>query len=110
MMKKFTAREFDDIYTYKGYWHLPGGTVFLHEDMEIAAQRVAKEELGIDVAVHQLVGINQFLFDDKIKHTVSLVYLCTFEKGDIKLDFQASEYAYFKKIPKKIIPHHKQYI
>lgn len=44
--------------TYSDVWHLPGGIVEAGESPAAAAMREAKEELGLDVKVEGLLGID----------------------------------------------------
>lgn len=34
-----------------GMWHIPGGTVYFGEKLEEAANRIADDELGIDIDI-----------------------------------------------------------
>ena len=43
-------------------------------------------------------------------HPVSLVYLVKVNSGDIKLNWQASEFDFFKEIPENIMSSHKRFI
>lgn len=96
---------------YQGYWHLPGGTVMYGESLKDAVKRIAKAELGVEVEV-----IKPYLPLEWPKekypgnHTVSIPYLVKINKGEIKLDFQASEFEFFKKVPNKTIKEHKEFI
>ncbi len=39
-----------------GMWHIPGGTVYMGERLEEAVARVAREELGVEVEVGEMIG------------------------------------------------------
>ncbi len=43
-----------------GAWHIPGGTVLFGEPLEAAVRRVARHELGLDVAVGELLGYIEY--------------------------------------------------
>ena len=43
-----------------GAWHIPGGTVLFGESLAAAVQRVARHELGLDVAVGELLGYIEY--------------------------------------------------
>jgi 8-oxo-dGTP diphosphatase len=46
-----------DIPPFRGYWHLPGGTIRYGERIKEAVKRVAKEETGLKVKIKKLIGI-----------------------------------------------------
>ncbi len=58
-------------------WHLPGGTLEFGEHPTQAAVREAKEEIGLDVCVHKLMGVTTRTKDSHHWHGVILTYLCT---------------------------------
>ena len=43
-----------------GAWHLPGGTVLFAEPVVEAVKRVARDELGLDVEVGELLGYIEY--------------------------------------------------
>lgn len=43
-----------------GAWHIPGGTVLFGEPLSAAVRRVARRELGLDVAVGELLGYIEY--------------------------------------------------
>lgn len=92
----------------KGYWHLPGGTVLHGESLEKAAKRVLKQELGVDIETITQLGILEYITSQtNFGHSVSVVFLVKLpvksETYQIKLDNQASEFKFFKKIPDRTI-------
>ena len=95
-----------------GYWHIPGGTIMHGETLEQAVKRVAEKELGVDVKIIKILGATEFLSDKTtiMGHAVSIPHLVKVISGKIKLDNQASEYRFFKKIPGKTIPEHKKFL
>jgi len=135
-MKKFklTQKEFDEIYSKvtrlcveliiktkkrilltkrkiapdRGKWHLPGGTVFFEESLKNTVKRVAKQELGLKVQPIKILGYIEFL--RKGYHPVSIVFLIKANSGRIKLDYQASDFIFTKKIPKNTVKEHKKFL
>lgn len=100
----FTKRA---IKPYKGYWHFPGGTVYFREKIEEAVKRVAREELGIEVKILELVHCVEILKTSTGGHDVGLEFLIERTGGgEIKLDYQASKAEFFKIKPKKVIGVH----
>jgi ADP-ribose pyrophosphatase YjhB (NUDIX family) len=49
-----------DIPPNVGAWHLPGGTVLFGERVVDAVQRVARDELAVDVEVGDLLGYIEY--------------------------------------------------
>jgi ADP-ribose pyrophosphatase YjhB (NUDIX family) len=43
-----------------GLWHIPGGTVRFGEPLTEAVQRVAKQELGVEVTIDGLLGYIEY--------------------------------------------------
>ncbi len=93
-----------DIEPYKGYWHLPGGTVYFNENLSEAVRRVAKNELGVTVTSSKFINYIeypthlQYSFDSPI----GMAFLVEFE-GEIVLDRQASEAKWFNEIPTNLV-------
>ncbi len=99
--------------SWNGLWHVPGGTVYYKEGLRDAARRVAKEELGIDVAVVKTLGYIEYFNEDKERgfgYTVSVEFLCDPKSTEFKLNEQATEAKFFKSLPANIIPEHKEFI
>jgi len=97
---------------YVGQWHLPGGTVFYRESSESAIQRVAKEELNVEVSVIKLLGYIEYFSEVEKRgfgYAVSLAFLCKLESSDIKLDDQASKSQFFKVIPENTVTEQKAF-
>jgi ADP-ribose pyrophosphatase YjhB (NUDIX family) len=49
-----------DIEPCRGMWHLPGGTVRFGEPLVEAVARVARDELGLDVDVGEMLGYIEY--------------------------------------------------
>lgn len=93
---------------YKGYWHLPGSMVHKGERMQKAVLRSAKEELNLKVKILKPAGVYESL--NKFRHDVSHGFIVKIQSGTLRPDHQSSEIKFFKKMPRKIIPHHRQMI
>lgn len=100
-----------DIEPYKGLWHIPGGTVLYGETIDAAVKRIARQELGIETEVLNLLGYLEFPSEKKLKgwgQPIALQMLCTIRSGEIKLDNQASEFRFFQNlIPDNTVEEHK---
>ena len=97
-----------DIPPCKGYWHFPGGTVYLKETLNKAVQRVAKEELNLDVEVIKDIGWMEFVHNYKQKgqgHMVSIAFLVKAKDiFELELDRQSNDIV-FCKLPENV-PNH----
>lgn len=89
-----------------GEWWVLGGRVFKGETGTAAATRKLREEAGVEVAPARLAfrGYYQRVFDRSAfgpgpYHTVSLVFECPCDPGQIRLDGQHSEWALFDRLP-----------
>ncbi|HTX31791.1 MAG TPA: NUDIX domain-containing protein [Solirubrobacteraceae bacterium] len=49
-----------DIPPNVGAWHIPGGTVLFGEPLTEAVKRVARDELGLEVEVGELIGYIEY--------------------------------------------------
>ncbi len=120
--KLFTKKEFNEIYRkvpritvdvlfrkdnkfllikrtespYINKWHIPGGTVFIHERLKETVKRISMEELGIEVEIKKFLGYEEFMKEGIGRHAITLVFEVT---GDGK----PKNGKLFKKIPHDII-------
>lgn len=91
----------------KGAWWVPGGRVLKGEQLEHAAKRKVKEELGIRIKVERPVGYyedkyreNSFDLNTEL-HTIGMVFLARPLTLNVKLDGQSLSWGFFKKLPKR---------
>ena len=84
----------------RGEWFWPGSRLYKGEELEDAARRVAREELGIEVELDEQLGVHAHFWDESdvvgspSRHTVNVVFLATpvEEAPTIELDDQHTEY------------------
>lgn len=99
-----------DIDPFKGYWHLPGGTILYSETIAKAANRIAKEELGVKIKLIKLVGAREWMPSKNYHtHDIALHYEAEIE-GVIILNEQASKFSYFKSLPENTIPVYRDWL
>jgi ADP-ribose pyrophosphatase YjhB (NUDIX family) len=92
---------------WKGFWHLPGGTIYFGESVENAVKRIAKQELGIAVKIEKLLGYIEYPHEvrrGKRNHSITFDFLVKPLSKNLKTDDQATEAKFFKKLPKKTVP------
>jgi colanic acid biosynthesis protein WcaH len=86
----------------KDEWFWPGSRLYKGEELNAAASRVGREELGIDVIVDRLLGVQEHFWDesapseDVSRHTVNIVYRVepSATQFEITLDDQHTEYEF----------------
>ena len=69
---------------FKGYYALPGGIVEYGETVEEAVLREVKEETGLDVKIHKLVGVYSDPKRDPRGHFVSICFITLPVGGELK--------------------------
>ncbi len=101
--------------TWKGKWHIPGGTVFYQEKVADALQRVALEELNIQVNIVDFLGyIDYGAMEEKERGfgwSISLVFLChPISLEGMRLNSEASELKIFKELPDNMIGEQRAFL
>ncbi len=97
----------------RGFWHLPGGTVYKGEKIADAAVRIAEKETGLATTFDKELGYMEFLGEVRSGvniHTVSIVIAVVPTGNNLKHDENAKELRYFKEMPEKIIIEHGAFI
>ena len=106
----FTKRSIEP---FKKTWHLPGGGVLLNETLEEASKRIAKRELNLDINLKESIGQIEHLYEkcEGIKrHSISIVFLAEMASKEIKLNEDAEDYLFSKKIPENTIPEQEEFL
>ncbi len=99
--------------SWKGMWHIPGGTIYYKEKISDAVQRVAKDELNISVTVQKLLGYMEYFSEERERgfgYTISMVFLCSIKDGTPQGGEQGEKIGYFKDIPENIIAEQKAFL
>jgi colanic acid biosynthesis protein WcaH len=85
-------------------WFWPGGRLYRGEELQPAARRIAREELGIQVGVRELLGVQSHFWDESSveglddRHTVNVIYHVepVEQPPDLELDDQHSDFRYLQ--------------
>ena len=87
----------------KGQWHLPGGTVFFGESLLEAVKRIASRELNIVVQHAKSNGYIEYPshYLKGLDSPVGIVFEVTKYKGEPKINDEALDSNWFKKLPGK---------
>ena len=102
-----------EIEPYRGMWHIPGGTVLYGEKLLDAVERVAKEELGVNVKAEKLLGYIEYSGWEKLEWfgwTVGIVFLSTIKSGKLRGNSQGKTIGFFKTLPRNVIPEQRKFI
>jgi 8-oxo-dGTP pyrophosphatase MutT (NUDIX family) len=85
-----------DIPPNVGAWHIPGGTVLFGERLTDAVKRVARDELGLEVTVGDLLGYIEYPshYENGLDSPVGLAFETTPVAGE-----PAEGCAWFTKLP-----------
>lgn len=100
-----------DIEPYKGFWHIPGGTVYINESLKEAVRRVAKKELGINVTSSKFINYIEYPTHREYSFDVpvGMAFLIEYE-GEIDLNDEASEVEWFLTPPEKIVAEQGEFL
>lgn len=92
----------------KGHWFLPGGRVQKGETRPEAVQRIAAEELGVEVRIVESLGAFEHIYDTSelkgvdMKHYLASGYVVDVKNGKIQSDDQHSELRVFRSSPEPL--------
>lgn len=98
---------------WKGYWHLPGGTVYMNETLEEAVRRIALDEVGLKVEAKELLG---YVVYPSIKAhkglgwPVGIAFSASTISGSLEVNENGEAAKKFKQLPVNIIQEQKDFI
>jgi colanic acid biosynthesis protein WcaH len=99
-------------------WFWPGSRLYKGEELDAAAHRVAREELGIDVTLSERLGVHSHFWGPEqtdsgvSRHTVNIVYLAepASESPDIELDDQHTGYRFVTAVDSEFHEYVREYL
>ena len=100
----------------QGQWFFPGGRILKGETLEDAVRRKAKEEIGTEILIREIIGVEETIFPDGPfggpTHTINVVFLATAVQPEnvISLDTQNDEYKWFSYIDNTWHPYVKKFL
>lgn len=102
----------------RGEWFWPGSRLYKGEKLRTAANRVAEEELGVDIGLENQIGAYAHLWESSAidgvdsRHTVNVVYRATLkdDPGTITLDDQYDGYRFITEVDPELHPYVRQYL
>lgn len=94
------------------YWCLPGGIIDYEETPEEATLREVKEETGLDITIHKLVGVYRIDNDPRGVSIDCIYYGLIPGKQSIQLSEEHSEFQFFSplQLPAQIAYKHREAI
>lgn len=105
----FTKRSIEP---WKGFWHLPGGTILMGESLEEAANRVSEDEVGVKVKLLKIYPVIEWLEQNHgfsapgHKHCYSIPVVCKIVSGALRGSEQGEKVGIFNFIPDNLIKEH----
>jgi len=98
-------------------WFWPGSRLYKGEGLVAAAHRVAAEELGIDVTVHERLGVHAHFWEPTeteagvSRHTVNVVYRASpAGDWDVDLDEQHADYRFLTEVDPDLHEYVREYL
>lgn len=98
---------------WKGEWHIPGGSVWYGETVEAAVKRVAKTEVGVDVAIEKLLGYIEYPSEVAKRgfgSSIGLAFLVSMTGGELHGSEQGETVEVFTAIPPQTIIEQAQFL
>ncbi|MBS4540163.1 NUDIX domain-containing protein [Clostridium sp. D2Q-11] len=77
-------------------WDIPGGKLEFGETLKESIIREIKEETNIDINIKKTIASTSSINKSNDKQFITLIYLCEYHSGDIKLDDEHIDYKWIK--------------
>lgn len=96
---------------FKNVWHIPGGTVRFKEGIAEAVNRVARDEVGVEVLSQNFLGFIEYPthWKNGYGHPVGLAFEVIY-KGTPEINEDAYDGRWFKKLPPNLHAHQEDFI
>jgi colanic acid biosynthesis protein WcaH len=94
----------------------PGGRLYKHELLAEAAQRIVKEETGLNIEIIKCLGNDETIFPDgpfnNTTHTINTIFLAKIKSKytGIRLDRQSEKFIWHSRINKNWSPYIKKFL
>ncbi len=62
-------------------WEIPGGEIQFKETLETALKREIREEVGLEIAVIELLQVIDHIIPQEKQHWIALTYICQIKHG-----------------------------
>jgi colanic acid biosynthesis protein WcaH len=100
-----------DIPPNVGTWHLPGGTVLFAEPVLQAVRRVARDELGVEVEVGELLGYIEYPshYENGLDSPVGLAFAARLTDPGAA-DAPAEGCAWFARLPSDLYAEQREFL
>jgi ADP-ribose pyrophosphatase YjhB (NUDIX family) len=97
---------------HRNQWHVPGSTVVYGEKVIDTVRRVARNELHVSIRPPEFLGYIEYNEEKQrgFGRSVSLVFLAEMRSGNPAPDKDASEAAFFSRLPKNMIREQKKFL
>jgi ADP-ribose pyrophosphatase YjhB (NUDIX family) len=101
-----------DIPPNVGAWHIPGGTVLFGEPVVEAVKRVARDELGVEVEVGELLGYIEYPshYENGLDSPVGLAFRSTLAAGTGTDDAAQRGCQWFHRLPDGLYAEQREFL
>jgi 8-oxo-dGTP diphosphatase len=92
-------------FPFENHWHLPGGFLLKGETIQECIERIAKDEIGIEIGKGEFAGVFENVNGDPRGHIIH--YVMKFKVSEIPT---SKDKAFFKALPDPTIPYQRDFL